>query len=228
MMTQRVLRKMFLSCSGSKSYIIMNYRMNFSTEEKDDKYKFKIFKDEDSPVILDMEEELAELDKRSKIKIISRKHKVDEKILTRGVTGVFEIQELVHYLKEDNAKDIFVVKVPTELKYVDYFVVVSGKSQRHILGLAEYIRKIFKRKMHSSDILPVIEGKYSSDWIAMDLGNIALHIMSSNARKRYDLESLWTLGSQYDFKTNQHDELNEFIKSYSINLDSLGPVPSVV
>lgn len=73
-------------------------------------------------------------------------------------------------MKEDNAKNIFVVKVPAEWKYVDYLVVVSGKSQRHILGLAEYIRRVFKKKMHPSDIIPVIEGKNSSDWIAMDLG----------------------------------------------------------
>ncbi|XP_014282081.1 ribosomal silencing factor RsfS isoform X2 [Halyomorpha halys] len=170
MISQRSLIRSFSSFFRSKSYNKVVCRLNFSTEEEDSKFKFKVFKDEDSPVILDVEEELAELDKKSKTKIIPRENKVDEEVLTRGFTGVFDIEELVHYLKEDNAKDIFVVKVPTELKYVDYFVVVSGKSRRHILGLAEYIRGLFKRKRHSSDVIPAIEGKDSSDWIAMDLG----------------------------------------------------------
>lgn len=81
-MAQRFLRKICLSYLGSKSHINISYRSNFCTEEKDNKFKFKIFKDEDSPVILDVEEELAELDKRTKIKTISRENEVDKKNLT--------------------------------------------------------------------------------------------------------------------------------------------------
>jgi len=36
----------------------------------------------------------------------------------------------------------------------------------------------------------------------MDLGNIALHIFSARVRKIYDLETLWTVGPEYDDLTN--------------------------
>ena len=36
----------------------------------------------------------------------------------------------------------------------------------------------------------------------MDLGNIALHIFSAKFRKMYDLETLWTVGPEYDDLTN--------------------------
>lgn len=40
-------------------------------------------------------------------------------------------------------------------------------------------------------------------------GNIALHIFSPEARIKYDLETLWSVGSQYDDISNiKEDELN--------------------
>ena len=38
-------------------------------------------------------------------------------------------------------------------------------------GLAQFVRKIFKLKRQSGDILPKIEGEKCKDWLAMDLGN---------------------------------------------------------
>lgn len=41
-------------------------------------------------------------------------------------------------------------------------------------GLAHFVRKVFKLKRQSGDILPKIEGEKCKDWLAMDLGNILL------------------------------------------------------
>ena len=40
-----------------------------------------------------------------------------------------------------------------------------------------------------------------SDWLAMDLGNIALHLMEQESRELYDLETLWSLGPQDESNT---------------------------
>jgi ribosome-associated protein len=41
--------------------------------------------------------------------------------------------------------------------------------------------------------IPIIsvEGKGSSEWVLLDLGDIVVNIMSKSARELYDLESLW-------------------------------------
>ena len=36
-----------------------------------------------------------------------------------------------------------------------------------------------------------VEGKGSSEWVLLDLGDIVVNIMSKSARELYDLESLW-------------------------------------
>lgn len=84
---------------------------------------------------------------------------------------MYEIEDLVQLLRRDKAKDIFVASVPPENSYVDYIVVVTGKSVRHMIALATFVRKVYKVKANKDDILPKIEGPSCKNWIALDLGN---------------------------------------------------------
>jgi ribosome-associated protein len=38
---------------------------------------------------------------------------------------------------------------------------------------------------------PKWQGKIESNWLILDLGNIIVHIMASEERKRYSLEEIW-------------------------------------
>ncbi|XP_015191451.1 PREDICTED: uncharacterized protein LOC107074483 [Polistes dominula] len=182
--------------------------------------RYKLFQDKDSKVILDVDEERERM-LLDDLRREEEHHDPYEGLnLTRGINGVYEIEDLIAVLQKDNARNIFVASVPKEYNYVDYFVVVTGKSKKHMTALAEYVRKIFKLKRHKTDIIPKIEGANSNEWIALDLGNIALHIFSSEARERFDLELLWSVGSQYDELTNtpQHvdimDRYNTFLNTF--------------
>lgn len=141
-----------------------------------------------------------------------------------GLNGVFEIDALVEVLRRDHADDIFVCRVPAQLKYVDYICVVTGRSQRHRRAIAHFVRKMFKLMRRPGEPIPRVEGENSQDWMALDLGNIALHIFSPAARKRYDLESLWTVGAEFDPESlKPADELVELYEKHSIYLGDLRP-----
>jgi hypothetical protein len=59
-------------------------------------------------------------------------------------------------------------------------------------------------------------------------GNIALHIFSRNARSLYDVESLWSVGSEYDTAYNKPDDpLITLLQEHSVYLDGLQPADSV-
>ncbi|XP_029156091.1 uncharacterized protein LOC114928890 [Nylanderia fulva] len=170
--------------------------------------KYKTFHDEDADVILDVSEELQKIS----LEDINQQQEDHDPYaginLSHGTTGVYDIEELVTLLERDKAKNIFVASVPKEYAYVDYIVVVTGRSQKHMSALATFVRKVYKLKRHPTDLIPKIEGENSKDWLALDLGNIVLHIFSHSAREHYDLETLWTVGTRYDDKSNELQELN--------------------
>ncbi|CAL1678487.1 unnamed protein product [Lasius platythorax] len=188
--------------------------------------KYKAFHDEDADVILDVSEELQKIS----LEDISAQQQVHDPYVdinfTHGATGVYDIEELVALLERDKAQNIFVASVPKEYAYVDYIVMVTGRSQKHMHALATFVRKVYKLKRHPTDLIPKIEGENSKDWIALDLGNIALHIFSLSAREHYDLETLWTVGTQYDDKSNESQELN-IMDKYNAFLADLQPADNV-
>lgn len=131
--------------------------------------KFQIFRDEEA-IILDIEEERQRLETQQDTVAEVHRSFYENLNLERRVTGVFEIDDLVNLLKKDNAVGIFVCEVPKELKYVDYMCIVTGNSYRHMLGMASFVRKVYKIKRNPSDRIPKIEGENCKSWMAMDLG----------------------------------------------------------
>lgn len=115
------------------------------------------------------------------------------------------------------------MSVPPEYQYADYLTIVTARSARHMSALTEYVLKLYKKKMGSTDRVPTIEGKGSQDWMALDIGNIILHVFEQSAREYYDLETLWSVGKEYDSKSNSDDVSIKTIKDYSSMLANLVP-----
>ncbi|XP_064531086.1 mitochondrial assembly of ribosomal large subunit protein 1 isoform X2 [Pseudopipra pipra] len=114
----------------------------------------------------------------------------------------FNIDFVVALLRQENAKDICVIQPPPEIKYCDYFIIVSGSSTRHLHAMAQYMLKMYKHLKEESDPHTQIEGKETDDWLCIDFGNIVVHFMLPEAREVYELEKLWTLGP-YDDQLTQ-------------------------
>lgn len=176
--------------------------------------------DKDSDVIYDIDEEREilrkaylegkelEIDKRKKT---SPAEKYKYLSRTRGERGVFEIAEIVELLSNERIADVAVIKIPEERKYADFMVIGTANSDRHLRTVASLIVSVFKRKMWLSDPVPRIEGhqEKNSGWNALDLGNIVVHLQTQEQREYYDLETLWTVGPEFDEKTRAMESAGE-------------------
>ncbi|ELU10894.1 hypothetical protein CAPTEDRAFT_114022, partial [Capitella teleta] len=132
--------------------------------------------------------------------------------LLGGKTGAFDIEDLVTLLRHENAMDLCVIECPQESVYVNFMVIVTGKSTRHLKAMASTVQWMFKQRMRKGDRQHVkIEGAKTSDWMAMDLGNIALHLFLEETREMYDLETLWTVGPEHDEKCQEQNSEQEYI-----------------
>jgi len=135
---------------------------------------------------------------------------------TLDENGFMNIQDLVDFLKKENAMDICVIKTGgIRQNYVDYFVVVSGVSTRHIRAMAKNLEQLFRGRVLrgiGKDGHVIAEGLESDHWVALDIGNIVVHFFLPEVREVYELEKLWTLGPKYDDQTKamlEEDKLRQ-------------------
>lgn len=66
-------------------------------------------------------------------------------LFSPGSSDTFTLDVLVSLLRQENAMDICVIKVPEQITYTQYFIVVSGVSPRHLRAMALYAIKVVTR-----------------------------------------------------------------------------------
>jgi len=70
----------------------------------------------------------------------------------------------------------------------DVFIICSGRSNRQVGAIADYIKTDLKK--HKIKPLSV-EGSKDGHWILLDYGHIIIHVFYEPMREFYDLEGLW-------------------------------------
>ncbi len=86
------------------------------------------------------------------------------------------------------AQDIKVIDATGKTSLADFFVFMTGYNKRQIQGIAIEIEKTMKHKK-----VPIagIEGYDIAWWILVDLNQVIVHIFYDEARKYYELDTLW-------------------------------------
>ncbi len=86
------------------------------------------------------------------------------------------------------AEDLLILDVRGIASFTDYFVIMSGRSSRHVQGLAETLESAMRSKRISA---AKAEGIKDGMWVLLDFGDVVVHIFYHEQRSFYDLEGLW-------------------------------------
>jgi ribosome-associated protein len=87
------------------------------------------------------------------------------------------------------AENILVLDVRKLSSVTDFFVIASGTSQPHLRAIVE---EIHSKLRDEHDLRPTrTDGATSGNWVVLDYFDVIVHVMHTEARQRYDLESLW-------------------------------------
>ncbi len=89
---------------------------------------------------------------------------------------------------DKKAEDLIVIDVRGLSSFTDYFVVMSGRSTRHVQGLADAIGAHMRKKRISQSSA---EGYNDGQWILLDYNDVVVHIFYHESRSFYDIEGLW-------------------------------------
>lgn len=99
---------------------------------------------------------------------------------------------------DKKAFDMKVLKITKLSSIADYFVILSGNSQRQVMSISDDIEE----KMHDNGYeLKLKEGYNTGKWILLDYGDIIVHVFHKEDRDFYSLERLWVDAEDIDIKT---------------------------
>ena len=86
------------------------------------------------------------------------------------------------------AFNVVALDVAELTSFADVFIICSGRSNRQVGAIAEYIKTDLKK--HKIKPLSV-EGSKDGHWTLLDYGHIIIHVFYEPMRDFYDLEGLW-------------------------------------
>jgi len=89
---------------------------------------------------------------------------------------------------EKKAEDPVIIDVRKLCSFTDFFVILTGRSTRHVQSLAEAIEaELRTRRLSTSNA----EGLQEGTWVLLDYSDVVVHIFYAETRKFYDIEGLW-------------------------------------
>ena len=97
------------------------------------------------------------------------------------------IQEI---LDKNSAQDVIEIDIRGKSSIADYLLVASGRSNRHVSALADYVQRGLKERGFKEF---VVEGQEASDWVLIDAGYVILHVFRPEVRVFYNLEKIWSV-----------------------------------
>ncbi len=105
-------------------------------------------------------------------------------------------ERIVQFLDEKKADELEVFNLD-EVEYIAKRVVIANAiSSKHAAALADQLKK--ELKPLGEEFLHVDE---SDDWVVIDLGDILVHLMTSDARQLYSMEEFLSELSAGKFKS---------------------------
>ena len=71
----------------------------------------------------------------------------------------------------------------------NYFIICQGSSPAQVEAITESIGDFARNELNEKP--PKVAGLENAQWVAMDYGDVLVHIFLPDVREYYDLEHLW-------------------------------------
>ena len=91
---------------------------------------------------------------------------------------------------EKLGRDTVVLDLRELVDSFDALVIASGRNDRQVRSIAGEIERMVDLALAMKPLR--VEGWAAGEWIALDYGDVIVHIFDESARDYYDLEHLWS------------------------------------
>jgi ribosome-associated protein len=116
------------------------------------------------------------------------------------------IEDLLRAALSRKAFNPVCLKLDGLTSIADYFLIVSGRTGRHVSAIAEAVSlRAKERRLHELSAEGFREGR----WALLDYGDVIVHVFHTPVREFYDLEDLWADAPRAAFSSALTKEICE-------------------
>ena len=100
------------------------------------------------------------------------------------------LKEITEAIQEKKGKNIVIADL-TKLgnTICDYFVICSGNSPTQVSAITDSVEYMVKKATGYHPI--AIDGLRNAQWVAIDYGEVLVHIFMPETREFYNIDHLW-------------------------------------
>ena len=100
------------------------------------------------------------------------------------------LNEITNAIQEKKGRSIVIADL-TKLgnTICDYFVICNGNSPAQVSAITDSVEYLVKKATGYRPI--AIDGLRNAQWVAMDYGEVLVHIFQPEIREFYDIDHLW-------------------------------------
>ena len=109
--------------------------------------------------------------------------------------------EAIRVLEDHKAIDIRCLDVAHLTSMMDYMIVATGRSDRHVRALGDALVRECKDK--GIEVLGS-EGQEAAEWLLVDLVDVVVHVMLPRTREFYEIEKLWDISPRDEDANRGH------------------------
>ncbi|MCQ2198912.1 MAG: ribosome silencing factor [Paludibacteraceae bacterium] len=105
------------------------------------------------------------------------------------------VEKIVEGMQEVKAKKIVTLDMSELDTYsCPHFVICEGNSTSQVTAIADSVRRYVREQIQVHPI--ITDGYQNAQWIAVDYGEVIVHIMLPELREFYAIEELWADGKK--------------------------------
>jgi ribosome-associated protein len=98
-------------------------------------------------------------------------------------------RRLAEVADSKGATDVVALDMRKLASYTDFLTICTARNERQARAIVDEVRLRLKR---DEQLLPGgVEGEGAAGWIVLDYLDAVLHVFTTEARERYQLEDLW-------------------------------------
>ena len=114
----------------------------------------------------------------------------DKEVLTAAERAI----KCAAFALDKKALDVKILEIKKMSSIADYLVLVSGRSDRQVMAIADSVKVGLKPFDQAIDT----EGYNEGRWVVIDYGDIIVHVFQEEVRSIYNLDELWGRAPQLD------------------------------